>query len=373
MRTTGMKLMVLGALLVGGAARGDTLVRDIAHLQGEHINRLMGFGLVVGLNGTGDGGKSDRTLRALAALHQRYEQNLVALDELAGDNNAAIVLVEVQTPKDGWRTGERLDVIVTALRAKSLEGGQLLATPLQVAPLPANPPPGMDRIWAIAGGGPIELNTGRVTTRGIIRGGAVMETDWHHSFIQDRTLTLVLDDPQAGFPEAQMVARALQQELASPGTGGIYERDASGRPMLQTDIAVALGPKTVRVRVPSYELAQPAAFISRVLQTPLYVRPRPPARVCINRNTRHITLTGTVRILPTVVQIPGLGTVAVGGGQGGASAGMVGVTTDEEKPVEFQQLLATLEQLKLSPDQTVHVIEQLHKTGTLQAQLIYTE
>ncbi|MBN2447189.1 MAG: flagellar basal body P-ring protein FlgI [Phycisphaerae bacterium] len=366
---------VCGLLLVASlltSASAEVLVQDIAHLQGEHVNRLMGYGLVVGLPGTGDGGKSAPTLRALAALHQRYEQNVLALEELENDKNVARVLVEVETPRNGWRSGERLDVVVTALSAKSLVGGQLLATPLQVSPLPVNPPPGMDRIWSIAGGR-VDLPNEGVPTRGIIRGGAIMEEDWYHSFIQDQHITLVLDDARASFPLAQMVARAIEQELSDPTAQGVYERDEQGNLIVETDVAVALGPNTVRVRVPSYELTQPAGFISRVLQTPLFIMPKQRARVVINRTTNHITMTGTVTILPTVVQIPGFGTVSTGGGQTAGNSGVVGVATEAGDSAEFQQLLQTLEQFKISPEQTVQVIEQLHETGTLQAQLVYTE
>ncbi len=361
--------MIAAAALVAVAA-GEVLVQDIAHLQGEHVNRLMGYGLVVGLNGTGDGGKNPRTLRALAALHQRYEQNILALEELENDKNVAMVIVEVETPKLGWRSGERLDVVVSALGAKSLVGGQLLTAPLQVAPLPKNAPPTLARIWALAGG-KIEVDPKSAPTRGIIRGGAVMEADNYHSFIRDHYMTLILDDARAGFPLAQMVARAINQETADPGVGGIYERGEDGQLVVQQDVAFAVSPKEVRVMIPSYEASQPANFISRVLQTPLFTMPKQQARVTINRRTNHIVMTGTVSILPTVVQIPGLGTVAVGGEQG--AGGVVGMTTEEADSVEFQQLLTTLQQLQLDAEQTVSVIEQLHRAGTLQAQLIYTE
>jgi flagellar P-ring protein precursor FlgI len=364
---------LLVMLLATGSVHAEVLVQDVAHLQGEHCNRLMGFGLVVGLNGTGDGSSSLPTLRALAALHERYEQSVLTVDELAKANNVAIVTVEVELPKDGWRSGERFDVIVSAITAEDLTGGQLLATPLQVAPLPKNPPPGLDRIWSLAGGR-IEIESGGVPTRGLIRDGAIMEFDRYHSYVQDGAITLVLSDGRTGWPMAQMLARAINDEVANPSGGGLYERDPSGELVQSGAPAVVLGPKSVRIQIPAYELSSPAGFITRVLQAPIFVLPRQQARVVINRSTNHITLTGSVSILPTVVQIPGLGTVSVGGGSDkGNTTSPVGLATENPESVEFQQLLSTLEQLKLAPEQMVQVVEQLHQTGTLQAELIYTE
>lgn len=372
-RMTRFLAVFLGLLGLGtSTGLAETLVQDVAHLQGEHSNRLMGFGLVVGLNGTGDGASSLPTMRALAALHERYEQSVLTVDELAKANNVAIVTVEVELPKDGWRSGERFDVIVSAITAEDLTGGQLLATPLQVAPLPKDPPPGLDRIWSLAGGR-IDVDKNGVPTRGRIRGGAIMEFDRYHNYVQDGAITLVLDDATASWPMAQMLARAINEEVANPAGGGLFERNAEGELVQAGAPAAVLGPKSIMVRIPSYEVASPAGFIARVLQTPIYVMPRQQARVVISRSTNHITLTGVVSILPTVVQIPGLGTVAVGGGGEGNTTTPVGIATETPDSVEFQQLLTTLEQLKLEPEQLVQVVEQLHRTGTLQAQLVYTE
>ena len=253
---------------------------------------------------------------------------------------------------------------------KSLEGGQLLTTPLQVAPLPKAAPPELARIWALAGG-QLEIDAKGVPTRALIRGGATMEADHYHSFIREQYVTLILDDSQASFPMAQMVARAINQEVADPAVGGVYERDTDGEIVVRKDLAMAVSPQEVRVLIPSYEMAQPANFISQVLQTPIFTLPKQQARVTINRRTNHVVMTGAVTILPTVVQIPGLGTLAVG--DLSAAGGTVGLTTEEDQSIEFQQLLQTLQQLQLDAEQTVSVIEQLHAAGTLQAQLTYTE
>jgi len=361
----------MGAVLVllagSVGAGGEVRVQDIAHLQGQRTNKLMGFGLVVGLNGTGDGSKYAPTMRALMALHRRYESPVLDIEEIAANNTVAIVMVEAVIPQFGAREGEALDVVVAAHGdAKSLAGGQLLMTPLQDATHT------VPDIFAFTSGR-IELPDSENPRRGLIRGGAVLEADFFYSFVVEDMITLVLDDQHAGFPAAQMVARAINHELLNRAlpAGDAAETVVAG----EADTAVATGPKNVRVRIPRYELAQPAGFISRVLETPLFALPEQPARVVINRTTRNVSFTGTVTISPTVLQVPGLGTVTIGArseSEGDDEAAPA--PSPATKPVTpFQELLNTLASVKLPPDQVVAAIEHLHRTGTLHAQLIYTE
>lgn len=354
----------------GGA---EVRVQDIARLQGQRTNKLMGFGLVVGLDGRGDGSKYAPTMRALMALHSRFQQPILTVEELKGNGNIALVTVEASIPEFGARQGQTVDVVVSAIGpATSLRGGQLLTTPLQESTL------SLPDIFALAGG-TVEVPEALVPTRGVIRGGATLEQDFFYSFIEDGAITLVLDDRQAGFPLAQMVARAINHEEANLTGAPGGERPGAVVVAGAEELAVALDPKNVRVRIPTHEQNNPAGFISRVLQTRLFVMPEQPARVVINRTTREISFTGTVTVSPTILNIPGLGTVSVGAASGGAdrtaggAPGVVGLDTDASGGVEFQQLLATFGKINLTPQQMVDAVEHLHRTGTLRAQLIYTE
>jgi len=358
----------LPALLVAGAAvaAAEVRVQDIARLQGQRTNKLMGYGLVVGLDGTGDGGKNGHTLRSLMALHRRFHQPVLGPDELKNTNNVALVAVEATIPEHGAREGEALDVVVTAFSAQSLKGGQLLTTPLQFALFDENDP-ATQEILALAGGR-VDLPDAANPKRGVIRGGCTLEADFFYNFIVDGCVTLVLDDEHAGFPWAQLVARAVNHELSNPAEGEAVE-PVRGRRVVAAPAAEVIGPKSVRVRIPSYELAHPARFISQVLQAHVFMTPQQQARVCINRTTGNISFTGTVTISPTVLQIPGLGTVAIGvGPDGTASPGQ-----RSDQAVTFQELINTLSKLQLAPEQLVAAIEHLHRTGTLHAQLAYTE
>ena len=189
----------------------------------------------------------------------------------------------------------------------------------------------------------------------MIRNGCTLEADFFYNFILDGYITLVLDDEHAGFQWAQLVARAINHELSNPAETQSVKLDRAGRVVVVSDFANAVGPKNVRVRIPPYDLASPVGFISRVLQTHVFMTPQTPARVCINRTTGHVSLTGTVTISPTVLQLPGLGTVAVGGGHAGGPA----APGDENADVQFQELLTMLSKLQLAPEQMVETIEHL--------------
>ena len=355
--------VLLVALAVTTQALAEVRVQDIARLQGQRTNTMMGYGLVVGLNGTGDGGQNEHTMRALMALHRRFHQPVLSPEELKAADNVALVSVEAAVPEFGGREGQALDVIVSAFSAESLEGGQLLTTPLQYAAFDVDDPT-TQQILALAGGH-VEIPDARSPQRGVIRGGCTLETDFFYNFLSDGCITLVLDDEHAGFQWAQLIARAINHELRISADGEQAAGDA-GRIAVRADPAEAIGPKNVRVRVPQYECAKPAGFISRVLQTHVFLTPKQPARVCINRTTGQVSFTGTVTISPTVLQLPGLGTLAVGDGSSVAEAA-------GGQGVEFQELLATLSKLQLPPEQMVAAIEHLYHTGTLHAQLVYTE
>lgn len=366
-KVAAIRAALMLVLTIGATARGEVRVQDVARLQGLHTNTLTGFGLVVGLKSTGDGGQYANTVRALQQLHRRYEQPVLDPRELKANNNVALVTVEVVIPEHGARVGERLDVVVSCVGpAKSLEGGQLLTTPLQDSLLISQD------ILALARGR-IELPDAKTPTRGVIKGGATLESDFVYNFIEDQHITLILADSHANFPMAQMIARAIEHELTSEDGGGVLDRDADGRIVVQDNVAVATGPNQVRVRIPSYELARPAAFIARILETPLFTLPKQQARVVINRQTRDIAFTGVVTISPTVLQVRGLGTVSVGGGDKSGAGSVVGVDSEKAGGVAFEQLLQTLSQIKASPEHMIAAVEQLHRAGSLHAQLIYAE
>ncbi|MCA9242522.1 MAG: flagellar basal body P-ring protein FlgI [Phycisphaerales bacterium] len=369
------KVWVTGAIvaiLSAVSAIAEVRVQDVAKLKGQDEIPLMGFGLVNGLNGTGDGGKYLTTMRALARLQELYSQPTLNIDDLAANNSVAMVTVELVVPEYGGRDGERLDVVVNTIGpAKSLEGGQLLFTPLQ---------------HTIERGEPLAIAYGQLTIpdpenprRAIIRNGGALVDEFVYNFVVDGYITLIIDNAHAGFPMAQQLAKAINIGTQSPLEMGQVQFDENGRPIRQAKIATAIGPKNVLVRIPDAELSagQATAFIHRVLETQIVDMPAQRARVVINRTTNDISFTGAVTISPTALQIAGLGSVSVGGQQGGAAggggSGFVPLSTETDQNVPLETLLATLSRLNVEPKRVVEAIEHLHRTGTLHAQLVYTE
>lgn len=376
------------AALLAPAAAAEVRVQDVARLQGQRTNKLMGYGLVVGLNGTGDGEKYVPTMRALMRLHQRFHSPVVELGEVRGNRSVALVAVEAQIPEWGAREGQTIDVTVSAIgAAKSLKGGQLLVTPLQYA-LFDEQDPMTQGILALAGGR-ISLVSEAEPSRGIISQGATLEEDFIYSFIDDDRITLVLDDAHAGWPWAQMIARAINHEhsgaLPLRTEPGGEAADAGG-----ADVAIAADPRNVIVVIPGYERSNPAAFISRVLQTPLFMLPQQQARVTINRATKTVSFTGSVRVSPTTLAVPGLGNVTIGRSESTGRNGAAGAeaptrpapagtaapaASSTARPasaaVEFSEFLAALSGVKASPDQIIAAIESLQRSGSLHAQVQY--
>jgi len=362
---------LFGLIGSNGVVMADVRVQDIARLKGQRPNKLAGWGLVVGLDGTGDGAKSPSTLRALMELHKVYHAPVADLSELKANNNVAIVSIEVTIPEFGAREGQQVDVHVSAVGpAKSIRGGRLLTTPLQDSTL------SLPDILALASGR-VDVD-GRNPKAGVIRGGATLEEDFFYSFLDGNSITLVLDDSKTGFTWAHMAARAINYELTNAAMANAAGTRASAA-VAAAENAVVLDARNIRIEIPANELPRPAGFISRVLQTRV-LAPEQAARVYINRTTNDVSFTGTVTIAPTVIQLPGLGAVSVGGGgaggAGGASAAgqsVVGLSTEKNPQAEFQELLATLGRLQLPPEHVVRVVEHLHRTGTLNAQLVYVE
>ncbi len=360
-------LLLMGCL--NGPARATERVQDVAKLQGQRTNHLFGFGLVVGLNGTGDGASSAATIRALMALHKRYHQPILDGVELKNNKNVAIVTVEATIPEFGGREGQQMDVTVSAIGpAASLKGGQLLTTPLQESTL------AIDDVLALAGGR-IDLPDAESLRRGIIRQGATIEEDLFYNFLEDGCVWLVLDEGRSGYQWAEVIARSINLELANPA-----ERAAAGRAMARQIVAaqgpaVAVDPRNVRIRIPDYELNDPAEFISRVLQTPLFVTPHEPALVCINRTTRKVSFRGAVTIAPTILHLPGVGALSVG--HTGAAAAPTSAPSTESAvsgdAIEFQQLMDMLARLQLAPEEVISAVEHLHQSGALRARLVYVE
>lgn len=364
---------LLIAAAIAPAAIAELRIQDVARLQGQEERELLGYGLVIGLAGTGDADRNPHTANALLRLHNNFQQPAETIEEFQDYKNVAIVMIHAKLPANGARSGQRIDAVVTSFAAESLEGGRLLYCPLQDASLEVREP------IAFASG-PIAVNERDFPTSGIIRDGALVTQDLFYQFVADGYITLVLNDSHASYPLANMIAKAARTVRQSPASGadstnGVRRSVA----VIEDDSVQVLGPKNVRVRIPDWELMDPAGFIARVLETPLIELPELPARVVINRASKNVSFTGNVTISPTVLQVPDLGWISIGQQRvlnptGGAPpTDVVPVDPAGQGGVPFQELLDTLTGLQLSPEQMIDAIEHLKRSGTLHATVVYAE
>lgn len=293
-------------------ARAERL-KDLADLFGARHNQLMGYGLVVGLQGTGDDLYAGTSAQSTATMLRQLGVNLDANNLRL--RNVAAVMVTAELPAF-VAPGQRLDVTVSSLgNARSLQGGTLVVSPLKGADL---------KIYAVAQG-PLSVGgfsalgiTGsllqkNVTTVGRIPSGALVEREVNVD-VPKAVLRMSLRNPD--FTTAVRVAAAIDQALvaagAAPGSLAAGEQNApAGNANAAT--GASAGPRpwatardsgTVEVRVPaSYDGRVPALLAT--LEA-VDVQPDWKSRVVVNERTGTVVLGDAVRLAPVAIAHGGL-------------------------------------------------------------------
>lgn len=282
-------IFVLGFFIItagGSPSAVKVRVKDIADIQGIHEAYLIGTGLVVGLNGTGDS-KNQLTTQYLTNMVQRL--GIMVLPSAVKSKNVAVVLVSAYLPPFAKR-GSRIDVQVSSMYdAKSLQGGMLVATPLTDV---------MDmskQMHAIAQGqisvGGFSFSTGGESTQknhptvGHIPGGAVIHKEMRVELIEDEDLVLVLY--RADFTTVSNLVNAINESF-----------DLANSSVSQ-DIATATDGATVNVKIPAEYKDNLVGFISKVGQITLEVDT--PATVVIDERTGTLVIGENVKISPVAV------------------------------------------------------------------------
>ncbi len=354
--------------------RGEVAVRigDIASLKGPSVNHLIGTGLVVGLNGTGDGDDYKITMRALAGALGKMAAPVTSLEDLADTQNVAIVMIEAIIPENGVREGDRIDVHVSAIgSASSLAGGRLLACPLMYEDL------NVPRVFARASGG---IRTPDISspTVGLIERGALIQEDvligftaagrelpFDNSWIQpgDTYITLVLDNSHAGWGLSVAIAEAINAELSLAAD---VER-----------VALAADPKNILVWIPPFQRNDPSSWIRDITELSTLMPPNE-ARVTIDRVTGTIVVSGEAQISPAVISQKGL-TVVVRTPPPAPdelrveTQQFVAVSTDDAATAGVSDLLQALNQIKVPVEDRIAILVQLQRTGSLHAKLVFKE
>ncbi len=277
MRNLIVRLGLFVLLSFGSAAALADRVKDIATLAGVRTNQLVGYGLVVGLSGTGDNNLT-LTLQSMQAMLSRFGMTADQAG-LSGANAAAVMVTADLAPF--MKPGQPLDVTVSALGgASSLRGGTLLMTPLLGAD---------GQTYAIAqgnlavGGLGVEGDDGssltvNIPTVGRVPQGATVEKLVETPFLQ--TEYLILNLHRNDFSTAAAVAEAVSEIFGE-------------------DIAVPIDGASIRVRAP-VDPSQRVAFVG--LLENVEVQPAtPPAQVIVNSRTGTVIINGNVRVTPSAI------------------------------------------------------------------------
>lgn len=354
-----MPILMLGLVLGLAASVQGARIADLTHLGGDAPNEIQGFGLVVGLKGTGDGGDYLAAMQPLAKLLTKMGDPVAVGKELKSSNNVAIVMLSVALPPQGVRVNQKLDVKVSSVgAAKSLKGGRLIMAPMTFM-MAAN-----KGIVALASGDLTlddETMPTQATIRAGVRGGATMQTDVTMENVDTQgSFELVLSPGAAGFANATAIADQINEEV-SPQTDG-------------KAVATAVDATTIRVQIPKAEQSKPAGFIARIQQLPVPTLPQV-ARIAINSKTKTIVFSGDVELAPTILSQGGLTITVAGGGAGGAAnppgsqVPFVGLDPSKQGGAKFKDLIESFNLLKVSPEDRISIIKQLHDSGALRCQL----
>lgn len=269
-----LRLVLALALVVGAApALALSRVKDLAQIEGVRANQLVGYGIVVGLNGTGDTlNNIPFTKQSLQAMLERLGVN--TRGATMRTQNLAAVMVTASLPPFAAQ-GTRIDVTVSSLGdAKSLQGGTLLVTPLLGAD---------GEVYALAQGsvaiagfsaeGDAAKITRGVPTNGRIANGANIEREIAFKLTDARSLRLSLRNPD--FTTSKRIASAINDFMGS-------------------DTAEPTDPATVTIQIPARYTGNMIRLITEVEQ--LKVEPDQTARVVVDERSGIIVMGRDVRV-----------------------------------------------------------------------------
>ena len=355
-------LLCLTAALAAPAL-GQVRIKDIADVEGMRDNQLVGYGLVVGLNGTGDKLNNNIfTLESLIGMLERLGVNTRDQATALSTKNVAAVMVTAELPPFA-RSGSRIDVAVSALGdATNLTGGMLLVTPLLAAD---------GEVYAVAQGA---LSTGAIAARGaassVTRGvptagrianGATVEREIAYHMGKDAVLRFALRNPD--LTTARRMAAAINAVLGP--------------------VSKATDPRTVALELGTRDPMDTLAAVEN-----LRVQPDSPAIVIIDEASGTIVMGDNVRI-STVAIAQGNLTIRVTetpevSQPGPRSNGTTVVVPRTDIQIDDQHdkklgilasgptlrdLVASLNALGVGPRDLISILQAIKAAGALQADL----
>jgi len=354
MRRTALLLagaMLLGILWQAGFAQAARL-KDLASVKGVRSNQLVGYGIVVGLNGTGDGNNAGFTGQGLSNMLNNL--GVKVSPESTRMKNIASVMVTATLPPF-FKAGQNLDVTISSVGdATSLQGGTLLATPLK----------GLDNnVYAMAqgpistGGGPDDRPPSQQKnhlTVARISNGATVEREVPLSFANKESITISLAAPD--FTTISLMKTAIDTYL-----GGAY--------------ATARDGASVEVAVPPKYRAQEVALLAALEN--IEINPERRAKVVLNERTGTVVMGDNVTISQLALSHGNLSLRVTPPPQSG-----VAPTSAQPDPVRIGQKVVTLppgvslgevvralNSVGVAPRELIAIFQAIKAAGALQAEL----
>jgi len=326
-----MKLGFL-LLMITQISFATSRLKDLTTIKGVRDNALIGYGLVIGLNGTGDSG-GEITNESLKKMFQTLGLNP---EQEVSSSNVASVIVTAKLPPFG-RQGQKLDVTVSSIgNASSLGGGTLLITPLKG---------GDGNIYAVANG---QLTIGGLTqgskfaTTARITNGATVERELDLEFNKKKALRLALNQPD--FTTAARVAKTINQQL-----GGKF---ATASDLSTIDLIIP----------PNYErrVVELIAIVEN-----FKVNKDLKAKIVINERTGTIAAGGEIRLRKVAISHGDL-TIEITGQDGAAKTGSLHLM---EKTSTLNDLVNALNAIGTSTEDLISIFQTLKKNGALVAEI----
>ncbi len=327
--------LLVTMLLVSSASRAENSgarLKDIASVKGVRENILIGYGVIVGLKGTGDS-SADVTARSLGKLFSKLGLD-VTKNEKINSKNAAAVIVTAKLPPFA-RSGVQIDITVSSIGdATSLEGGVLLVTPLRA---------GDQQTYAVAQGtvtlGSLADGKSTFPTVGRIVSGAMIEKDVDTNFSGKKSFRLSLNNPD--FTTAARLVSLVNAEL-----GGKF---ASARDSATVDVVVPF----------NYD-GNTVELMARIENVRVVVDSK--AKVVLNERTGTVVMGDHVSITPVAIAHGDL-SIQVKGNAG------KGDRLYEVKGATVSDLVKLLNTLGVQPKDLTAIFQTIKATGALQAEL----
>lgn len=321
--------LALSLLITSSAFAAPSRLKDIVTVKGVRENPVIGYGLVIGLNGSGDGG-GEVTNTSLKKMFEKLGLN--PKTEITSKNVAAVVVTAKLPPFA--RVGQKMDLVISSIGdASSLAGGTLLVTPLKG---------GDGQIYAVASG-PVSIGGlkkgAKFATTGTIPSGATVEKEIMSEFEKKNSLRLSLNNPD--FTTAARVEKVINEEL-----GGKF--------------ASAKDSTTIDLVVPNqYErnIVQLMAIIEN-----FKVNTDSAAKIVINERTGTIVAGGDIMVRPVAISH---GDLSIEVKNDGGKAAKPGTVYYMDGGTTLSELVKSLNAFGVAPEDLISIFQTLKRDGAL--------